>query len=159
MQLEFWKIYCWIHILAWIYHNCIVIHKALVLSDSLQYVHCVHIPKFYRLFYRFLWFDTVEFNRLQCANDKKYADAIFADRIRYQLTMFRFGLLSSLSRFLHVHIAYETDSAKVIAFCRNSYCLPDSIRLNSIVCNVQTTWCTMMWFSPIDSDTNWKCLK
>ena len=48
-----------------------------------------------------------------------------------------------ITRFLRAHIAYEIDTAKIISeFCRISYCLYDLIRLNSIVCHVQTTRCT-----------------
>ena len=35
-----------------------------------------------------------------------YADAVFADRLRYQLTMFGNRLLIGLSRLLHAHISY-----------------------------------------------------
>ena len=84
-----------------------------------------------------------------------YDDAVFADRFRYQLTMFGIRVLIGLSRFLHAHVAYEIDTAKIIAaFGRISYCLHDLIRLNSIVCHVQTTRSTMMWLWMIDSDIN-----
>ena len=110
-------------------------------------------------FLLFAWFDTLEFNRLPCSNNKIYDDADFADRFRYQLAMFGIMVLTWLSWLLHAHIAYITDGAKIIAaFCRISYCLHDFIRLNSIVGNVQTTRCTMIWFSMIDSDINWLCL-
>ena len=57
-------------------------------------------------------------------------------------------------------IAYITHGAKIIAaFCRTSHCLHDFIRLNSNVGDVQTTRCTMIWFSMIDSHINWLCLK
>ena len=60
-----------------------------------------------------------------------------------------------LSRLLHAHIAYEIDTAKIIAaFFRISYCLLALIRLNSIFCRLQTTRCTMMRFSLIDSAIN-----
>ena len=82
-------------------------------------------------------------------------DAVFADRFRYQLTMFGIHVLIGLSRLLHAHIAYETDTDKIIAaFFRISYCLHDLIRLNAMVCHVQTTRCTMMWISMIDSAIN-----
>ena len=59
-----------------------------------------------------------------------YDDAVFADRFRYQLTMFGFPVLIGLSRPLHAHIAYEIDTSKIIAaFFRISYCLHDFIRL------------------------------
>ena len=111
-------------------------------------------------FLLFAWFDSLEFNRLPCSNNKIHDDADFADRFRYQLAMF--GILVSiwLSWLLHDHIAYITDGAKIIAaFCRISYCLHDFIRLNSIVGDVQTTRCAMIRFSMIDSDINWLYLK
>ena len=108
----------------------------------------------------FPWFDTPELNRLPCPNNKMYDDAVFAHRFRYQLTMFGIQLFIWLSRLLHAHIAYEIDADKIIAaFFRISYCLHDLIRLNWIVCHDQTTRCTMMCFSHIDSDIIWLCLK
>ena len=111
-------------------------------------------------FLLFAWFDTLEFNRLPCSNNKIYDDADFADRFRYQFAMFGIRALIWLSWLLHAHIAYITDGAKIIAaFCRISYCLHDFIRLNSIVGYVQTTGSTMIWLSMIDSDINWLFLK
>ena len=111
-------------------------------------------------FLLFAWFDTLEFNHLPCSNNKIHDDADFADRFRYQLAMFGIRVFIWLSWFLHAHIAYITDDAKIIAAsCPISYCLHDLIRLNSIVGYVQTTRCTMIWFSVIDSDINWLCLK
>ena len=108
----------------------------------------------------FAWFDTLEFNRLPCSNNKIYDDAGFADRFRYQLAMFGIRVLIWLSRRHKAHIAYITDGAKIIeAFCRIFYSMHDLIRLNSIAGYVQTTRCTMIWFSTIDSDMNWPCLK
>ena len=120
-----------------------------------------HMRQFYRfLFYCLGWFDTVEFNRLLCPYNEMHDDAVFADRFRYQLTMFEISILIWLSRLLHAHIAYDIDTSNIIAaFCRICYCSRYFIRLNSIVCHVQTTRCTMMWFSMIDSDINWLCLK
>ena len=116
--------------------------------------------KFCRFLYCLAWFDTVEFIRLPCSNNEMYDDAVFADRFRYQLTMFEIRILIWLSRLLHAHIAYEIDTSNIIAaFCRISYCLHVFVRLNSIVRHVQTTRCTMMWFSMIDPDINWLWLK
>ena len=84
-----------------------------------------------------------------CANDKKYHDVVFVGRFRYQLTMFGNRVLIWYSRLLHARIAYEIDTVKIIAaFCRISYSLHDLIRLNSIVCHVQTKRCSITWFSP-----------
>ena len=106
------------------------------------------------------WFDTLEFNRLPCSNNKIYDEADFADRFRYQMAMFGIRVLIWLSWCFHAHIAYVIDTDKIIAaFFRISYCLHDFIRLNSILGYVQTTSCTMIWFSMMDSDINWLCLK
>ena len=120
----------------------------------------LHMRKFCRFFYCLAWFGTVEYNRLPCPKNEMNDDADLADRFRYQLAMFGVGELIWLSWLLHAHIACITDGAKIIAaFCRISYCLHDLIRLNSIVDYVKTTWCTIIWFSMIDSDINWLCLK
>ena len=81
-----------------------------------------------------------------------YDDAVFADRFRYQLAMFGSRLLIGLSRLLHDDIAYEIDTAKINAeLFRISYFVHDLIRLNLIVCHVQTTRCSMMRFLLFDS--------
>ena len=110
--------------------------------------------------YCLAWFDTVEFNRLTCPKNEMCDDAVFANRFHYQLTMLGIGVLIWLSRFLHVHIAYERDTDKIIAaFFRISYCLLDLIRLNSIDCHDQTTRYTMMQYSRIDCAIIWLCLE
>ena len=120
----------------------------------------LHMRQFCRFLYCSAWFDTVEFNRLPCSKKEMYDDAVFAIRFRYQLTMFGIRLLIWISRLLHAHIAYEIDTAKIIAaFFRISYCLLDLIRLNEIVCHVQTARYTMMRFSIIDSTINWLFLE
>ena len=120
----------------------------------------LHMRQFCRFLYCLAWFDTVEFNRLPCPKSEMYDDAVFAIRFRYQLTIFGNRVLIWISRLLHVQIAYEIDTAKIItAFFQISYCLLDFIRLNSIVGDVQRTRCTMIWFSIFDSDINWLCLK
>ena len=132
----------------------------MVLDGSQHYVKSVPYAEILQIFYCLAWFDTVEFNWMPCPNNKMYVNAVVADRFHCQLTMFGIRVLIGLSRFLRAHIAYEIDTAKIIAaFCRVSYWLHDLIRLNSIVCHVQTTRCTMMWLSMIDSDINWLCLK
>ena len=70
--------------------------------------HRIILPNFLMI----AWFDTPEFNRLSCSNNKMYYDAIFADRFRYQLIMFGFRVLVGLSRLLYAHIAYQIDTAK-----------------------------------------------
>ena len=79
--------------------------------------------------------------------------------LRYQITIFWIQMLIGLSRLLHSYIAYEIDTAKIVAaFIRFSYCLHDLIRVNSIVFHGQTTRCTVTPFSLIDSAINWQCL-
>ena len=58
-------------------------------------------------FLLFAWFDTLEFNRLPCSNNKMYDDMVFNDRLWYQLTMFEVCILTRLSRLLDTYIAYE----------------------------------------------------
>ena len=107
----------------------------------------------------FAWFETLEFNRLPFWNNKMYDDAVCADRFQYQLTMFGIGVLIGLSRLLRAHIACKIDTFKIIAaFFRISYCSHDLIRLNLIICLVQTTRCTMMLFPLFDSSINYLCL-
>ena len=82
-------------------------------------------------FQLFVWLYTVEFNRLPNPNDKIYDDVVIADRFRYLLAMFANRKLIVLSRLLHAHIAYETDTDKIIAaFCRIFYCLHDLISVS-----------------------------
>ena len=64
-------------------------------------------------FLLFAWFDTVEFNRLQCSNNKMHDDVIFHDRFQYQLIMFELCILIGRSRLLDTHIAYEIAIYKI----------------------------------------------
>ena len=64
-------------------------------------------------FLLFAGFDALEFNRLPCSNNMIYDDADFADRFRYQLTMFGVRVVIWLSWLLHAHMAYTTDGAKI----------------------------------------------
>ena len=127
-------------------------------------VHCItcnvfHMRQFCGFFYCLAWFNTVKFNSLPCPKNEIFDDAVFACWFHCQLTMFGMPVLLVLSRLLRAHIAYEIDASKIIAaFCRISYRLHDLIRLNSIVCHVQTRRCTMMRFTLLDSDINWLCL-
>ena len=52
-------------------------------------------------------FDTLEFNRLPCSNNKMYDYAVYAGRFRFLLTIFEVFVLIGLSRFLDTHVAYE----------------------------------------------------
>ena len=42
-----------------------------------------------------------------------YDDAVFADRFRYQMTMFGIAVLIGISRLFRAHITYEIDTAKI----------------------------------------------
>ena len=107
------------------------------------------------LLFRMIWYCRIQLNAVSKQQDV-HDNAVFADRFRYQSTMFGIRILIGQSRLLHAHIAYEIDSAKIIAaFYRISYCLYDLIRFNSIICHYQTSKCTMMRFSLIDSAINW----
>ena len=132
----------------------------MVLDGSLHYVQCVPYAAFLQIFLLFgmIWY--FEFNCLPRPNNEMHDDTVFADRFHCQLTMFGIRVLIGLSLHLHAHIINEIDTAKIIAaFCKISHCFHDLIRLHSIVCHVQTTKCTMMWFSMIDFDINWLYLK
>ena len=58
-------------------------------------------------FLLFAWFDTIEFNRRLCSNNKMDDDVGFNDRFWYQLTMFEVCIFTGLCRLLDTHIAYE----------------------------------------------------
>ena len=114
------------------------------------------IPALGRISCCFAGYDTVEFIRLPCPNDKRYDDAIFADRFLYQLTMFEFRLLIGLSWFLPARNAYETDISKIIAqFCRISYCFAwfDTVEFSCLPCPNNKMYDDVV--SLIDSDINW----
>ena len=58
-------------------------------------------------FILFAWFDTIEFNRRLCSNNKMYDDMVFNDRFWYQLTMLEVCIFTGLSGLLDTHIAHE----------------------------------------------------
>ena len=76
------------------------------------------------------------FNRLPCRTDNIYDEKVFADRFRYQLTMFEDRELARIYRLLHAHIAYEMAVAKMTAeICRISYCFEwfDAVEFNRLL--------------------------
>ena len=81
--------------------------KPLLLSYCIWNRYCQNHRRILGNFLLFVWFGTMEFNSLPCPNDKMYDDAVFADRLRYQLSMFEECILIGLSRLLHTHITYE----------------------------------------------------
>ena len=68
---------------------------------------CQNLRSILPNFLLFEWFDTVEFNRHPCSNNKMYFDVVFDDLFRCQLTMFEVCILIGLSRLLDTHISYE----------------------------------------------------
>ena len=48
--------------------------------------HCQNHRSIHPYFVLFAWFDTLEFIRLLCPNNKMYDYVVFDDRFRYQLT-------------------------------------------------------------------------
>ena len=135
-------------------------HTSLVLDGSLHYLQCVPYAEILQIVLLFSMIWNCRIQSPACPNNEMYGDAVLAIRFRYQLAIFGMRVLIWLSRLIHAHSAYEIDTDKIItAFCRISYCLRDFIRLNSMVGYVRTTRCTMIWFSMIDSDINWLCLK
>ena len=72
-------------------------------------------------FQLFVWLHMVEFNRLPCQNDKMYDGVVFADRFRYQLTMFE---------------VFEIDMA--ISTPIYSYCISNSYIKNH---HWELAWC------------------
>ena len=108
-----WEIYRLIHILAWIYRSCIVIHKVSVLDGSLQYVYCVPYMAILQIFLLFSMTWYVYFNRLPCSNDKMYNDHVFAYRFLLQMTTFVKCTLIWVSLLLHAIIAYAIVFAKI----------------------------------------------
>ena len=57
-----WKIWCWMHILAWINQSCIVVHKLLVLHGSLHYVQCIPYETILQIFilYSMIWYCRIQ---------------------------------------------------------------------------------------------------
>ena len=67
-----------------------------------------------------------------------YDDAVFADRFRYQLTMFGILVLIGLSRLLHAHIAYVThgnQNDRTILPNFLLFALFDTVEFNRLPCS------------------------
>ena len=89
------------------YQLAIFTFRLLVGLTRLLHAHIAYDTAFCRIFYCFARFDTVEINRMPCQNNKTYDDMVFADRFRYELTMFKVCIFTGLSRLLDTHISYE----------------------------------------------------
>ena len=80
-------------------------YQVLIVLSRLLSAHIAHetdtakiIAAFCRIFYCLHELIRFEFNRLPCSNNKIYNHVVFADRFRYQLTLFP---------LLYNHISYE----------------------------------------------------
>ena len=119
----------------------------------------LHILQFCRFLYCLAWFNTAEFNRLPCSKHKMYDDAVFAIRFRYQLIMFWICVLIWISRLLHSHIAYEIDTAKIIAaFFQIFYCCLiwyAWIKSSAMFKQQDIRWCGFRWSIALSIDYVW----
>ena len=81
-----------------------------------------------------------------------YDDEVFAGRFRLQLIMLEVCELIGLSGLFYAHVVHEIAVAKITTeFYQYRTVKRDLIRLNSIICRVQSTRCAMMTLSLIDS--------
>ena len=71
--------------------------------------YCQNHRRILPSFLLFVWFHTVEFNRLLCPNDKMHDNTVFADRFPYDVAILELCILLGLSRLFDIHIAYEID--------------------------------------------------
>ena len=96
---------------------------------------------------------------LPSANDKMYDDKVFADRFCFQLIMFKIwelvGHLDSFMLILRMNSCCQNQRKNRPIF--PLFCLIWYGWIQSY-CRIQTTRCTMMKFSLIDSVTNWLCI-
>ena len=124
-------------------------------------IYCQNHRSNYSNFLSLAWFDTLDFNRLPCSNNKMYDDAVFADRFRYQLTMFGIRVLIALSRILHDHITHEIYTSKITAaFFRISYfCMIWYAWIHSSAMFKQKNvrCCDFRWSIPLSIDYVWNC--
>ena len=104
-----WRICCWIHIRAWIYRCCIVIHRSLVLDGSLHYVQCVTYAAILPIFIllNMIWYDWIQSSAMFKQQNVRWYAFQWSIMIWYQLTMFEVCIFTGLSRLLDTHIAYE----------------------------------------------------
>ena len=120
--------------------------------------YCKNHRRILSNFLLFVKFVTVEFNRLQCPNDKMYDDVVFADRFCYPLTMFGNPVLIGLSPLVLAHIAYETDtkssqhSTEFSIVCMIWY---GWIQSSAMFQQQDARWYSFHWSIPISIDYDW----
>ena len=92
----------------YVWNSCI---DRAILTHSCSYCvwnrYCQNHRSILPNFLLIAWFDTHEFSRFPCANKKMHDEVVYADRFRYQLTIFEVFILIGLSRLLDTHVAYE----------------------------------------------------
>ena len=100
------------------------------------------LPNF--LFFCMIWYDWIQSPAMSKRQDVRWCSFRWSIplSIHYVWESSTDRVISTSSCLYRI---YEINTSKIIAaFCRNSYCLHDLIRLNSIVCHIQTTRCTMI---------------
>ena len=101
-----WRIFCWIHIPAWIYRSCIVIHKKLVLDGSLHYVQCVPYAEILQIFLLFSMIWNCRIQSPACPNNEMNGHAVllFDSDINWQSLkcLYWYGYHDSFMLILHM---------------------------------------------------------
>ena len=139
-----------------------MIYKLLVLHGSLRYVQCVpyaEIPQIFLLF-SMTWYCRIQLPAVFKQQDVRWCGFRWLDSAINWLCL-EIECWQGYVDYSCSYCIWNRYRQIVAAFSRIfiSYCLHDLIRLNSIVCHVQTTRCTMMRFSLINSAINWLCLE
>ena len=149
----------WMHILAWISHSCIVIHKLLVLDGSLHYVQCLPYAAILQIF---LLFSMTWYCRIQLPGVSKQPNIRWCGfwwSIPLSVDYVWFSSIDRLSGLLHAHIAYEIGTAKIVAaLCRISIvCMIwyRWIQFSAMFKRHDERWCGFRWSIPISIDYVW----
>ena len=130
-----------------------------MLDGSLHYVQCVSHASIVQIFLLFsmIWYRRIQSPAVSIRQDVRWCN--FHWWIKLSIGYVWNYCIHRASRFFHAHIAYETDTAKIIAACcRISYSLHDLVRLNSIVAMFKphdVRWCGLRCSIPILIDYVW----
>ena len=118
-----------------------------------------HMRQFFRFLYCLAWFDTVEFNRQPCPNDKMYDDIVFADRFRYQLAMFGnrfwYGYLDSFMLLLHMKYLLQKSSPNSSEFSIVCMIWYGWIQSPAVSKRRDVRWCRFRWSIPLSIGYVW----
>ena len=90
----------------WWFRYELSVFKGCILIGLSRFLH-THIAYETENFLLFASFYTVGFNRMPYRNNKMKDDVVFADRFRYEYTMFKVWIFTGLSRLLDTYIALE----------------------------------------------------